>query len=146
MIRSKRGDTIVEVLIAVAVLGLIIAAGFAIANRSLRGVRRAQERSEALKIAERQIERIKHFSKSAPSSFFRNGARYCVLSSGATAPENDAACKEGPDGRYATVTEVNATGEASGQYIFTITVTWTRLGGDGQDILELYYKAYRGDD
>lgn len=57
---GNRGDTIIEVMIALAVLGSIIAGGYAIATKSLNGVRVAQERSEALKIAEGQIETLKY--------------------------------------------------------------------------------------
>lgn len=60
-VKSQAGDTIIEVLIALAVLGSIITGGYAIATRSLNGVRIAQERGEALKIAETQAEIIKQF-------------------------------------------------------------------------------------
>lgn len=55
---NYRGDTIVEVMIALAVLMVIIAGGYSIATRSLNGTRVAQERSEATKIAEGQLEAI----------------------------------------------------------------------------------------
>lgn len=60
-----KGDTIIEVLIAIAVLGSIITGSYAIATRSLNGVRISQERGEALKIAESQIEIIKGRIESA---------------------------------------------------------------------------------
>jgi prepilin-type N-terminal cleavage/methylation domain-containing protein len=56
---GKRGDTIIEVLIAIAVVGSIMTGAYAVATRSLNGVRVSQERGEALKIAESQIEIIK---------------------------------------------------------------------------------------
>lgn len=56
--KSQRGDTIVEVLLALVVLMVIIGGGYSIATRSLRGIRMSQERSEATKIAEGQIEAI----------------------------------------------------------------------------------------
>ena len=58
IIKNNQGDTIVEVLIAVTVLMVIISGGYAITTRSLNGVRISQERSEATKIAEGQIEAI----------------------------------------------------------------------------------------
>ncbi len=57
---SPKGDTIVEVLIALAVLGVVMTAGYAISTRSLSSVRAAQERSEALKIAESQLELLRN--------------------------------------------------------------------------------------
>lgn len=53
------GDTIVEVMLALSVLGAVIVGGYSIATRSLNGVRVSQERSEALKIAEAQIEAVR---------------------------------------------------------------------------------------
>jgi type II secretory pathway pseudopilin PulG len=56
---TQRGDTIVEVLIAMAVLGLVLASAFAISNRSYATGLNAQERNEALKIAESQVELLR---------------------------------------------------------------------------------------
>lgn len=56
---TNKGDTIVEVMIALTVLMLIIGGGYSIATRSLNGVQVAQERSEATKIAEGQLEAIR---------------------------------------------------------------------------------------
>lgn len=54
-----KGDTIVEVMLALSVLGAVIVGGYSIATRSLNGVRVSQERGEALKIAEGQIETVR---------------------------------------------------------------------------------------
>lgn len=54
--QSNRGDTIVEVLLALTVLSMIIGSGYAIATKSLNGVLIAQERSQATKLAEGQLE------------------------------------------------------------------------------------------
>lgn len=68
LFQSNRGDTIVEVLLALAVLGSVIVGAYSIATRSLNGVRVAQERSEATKIAEGQIESLKaNFSQYSDS-------------------------------------------------------------------------------
>ncbi len=58
-INNQRGDTIVEVLICLMIIGLAIGIGYGIASRSLKAARQAQERTEAVKIAEGQVERIK---------------------------------------------------------------------------------------
>lgn len=60
--RSQRGDTIIEVLIALSVLALILVAGYSISTRSITGVRVSQERSEALRVAESQLEQIRGLS------------------------------------------------------------------------------------
>lgn len=55
---KNNGDTIVEVLIAVAVLMVVITGGYSIATRSLNGARISQERSEATMIAQGQLEAV----------------------------------------------------------------------------------------
>lgn len=59
VVNKNRGDTIVEVLISVAIAGAVIGGAFALATRSLRQGINASERTEALKIAEGQIEALK---------------------------------------------------------------------------------------
>lgn len=61
-LRPQNGDTIVEVLIALSVLALILVAGYSISTRSINGVRASQERSEALRVAESQLEQIRGLS------------------------------------------------------------------------------------
>jgi type II secretory pathway pseudopilin PulG len=53
---NQIGDTIVEVLIAIAVLGVVLAGAFVTANSSLNGEHTAQEHSQALTIAQGQVE------------------------------------------------------------------------------------------
>lgn len=60
-LHNKRGDTIVEVLIALAVLGSVLVGGYSIATRSINSVRASQERGEALKVAEGQIEQLRSY-------------------------------------------------------------------------------------
>lgn len=53
---KQTGDTIVEVLIAVAIVSLILAISYSIANHNVRVVQDAQEHSQALQLAQRQLE------------------------------------------------------------------------------------------
>ncbi|HVX56618.1 MAG TPA: prepilin-type N-terminal cleavage/methylation domain-containing protein [Candidatus Saccharimonadales bacterium] len=52
----NRGDTIVEVMIVLAVLGLAISISYATADRSLLNARQAQENSIATELAQSQVE------------------------------------------------------------------------------------------
>lgn len=56
---SQSGTTIVEILLALSIAGAVIAAGFAAVNRSTQSVQQSQERSEAVKVAESQIEQVR---------------------------------------------------------------------------------------
>ncbi len=55
---KERGDTIVEVMVVLAVLGLAIGIAYATANRSLLNARQAQESSNATEIAQSQVEAL----------------------------------------------------------------------------------------
>lgn len=57
--RRQAGDTIVEVLIAIAVVGSVLAIAYSIMNRNLIVMRDNQERTESVKLAQAQIESLK---------------------------------------------------------------------------------------
>jgi prepilin-type N-terminal cleavage/methylation domain-containing protein len=65
--KNHRGDTIIEVMIALAVLGSVLVGGYSIATRSINSVRVSQERGEALKIAEGQLEQLRARLNGVPS-------------------------------------------------------------------------------
>lgn len=60
-ISQQTGDTIVEVLVAMAIIGATLGVAFNIASRSQASIRGAEERSQALKLAEQQVERLKQY-------------------------------------------------------------------------------------
>ena len=60
---SQRGDTIVEVLISVAIASMMLASAYAITSRNMRTTRDTQEHSQALQIAQQQVERLRALSK-----------------------------------------------------------------------------------
>lgn len=60
--RAGRGDTIVEVLIAVAVVSLVVTSAYLIANHSSNGIQGAQEQSYAQKLVEQQTELLRSAS------------------------------------------------------------------------------------
>ncbi|MDO4271936.1 MAG: type II secretion system protein [Candidatus Saccharibacteria bacterium] len=59
-INKQRGDTLVEVTIAMAVLGLILASTMAIINRSLLGVMNAVERTSTRMAVDSQVEMLRY--------------------------------------------------------------------------------------
>lgn len=64
----QRGDTIVEVMIVLAVLGSAISISYATANRSLRNARQAQDSSFATSLAQAQIEYLRANANVEPST------------------------------------------------------------------------------
>lgn len=129
---DKRGDTIVEVLIAIAVVSAVLGGAFASAQRSLNGTQMSRERGEALKYVQQQLERLgPALAASSPSG---STAPFCVqdnLSLTGT-------CNEGPDGRYEIFITPN-TG-TPGQY--TASARWDRSGGGEEQQLDIVYRVH----
>src|SRR5438874_2693031 len=68
---NQTGDTIVEVLVATAVISFVIGTSFSLVSRNLKVTRGAQEHTEALKLAENQLEylRVASADTTAPTIF-----------------------------------------------------------------------------
>jgi prepilin-type N-terminal cleavage/methylation domain-containing protein len=66
------GDTLVEVLICVAIISLVLAAGYVTTNSSLVDERHAQERNYALQIAQAQLESLS-YSVNRDANFYNDG-------------------------------------------------------------------------
>lgn len=141
--KTQRGETIIEVLLSIAVMSLVLAGSYTLANRSLLATRQSQERSEALKITESQIESFKYYLSTVGSS--TPAGSFCMLTSpsisvrtslgAATALGPANGCKSGPGNRY------NSYIEKSGN-TYTATTKWYRVTGTGIDEVKIYYRLY----
>lgn len=72
---TQLGDTIVEVLICMAIAGLALGLAYGTTRRSLNQIREAEERQEAVKLAEEQIERLQGIAK----SYVTNSSFVCAV-------------------------------------------------------------------
>ena len=84
---TNRGDTIIEVFICMAIVSFALGTAYGITRRSLIQVRVAEERTQALKIAEQQIQRLKQYIAANPTtafSAFPTPAGDCLLNNGAS--------------------------------------------------------------
>ncbi len=129
---TQAGDTLVEVLLAIAVLSGIMGVTYAIANRAQRNTQLSQQRAEATGVAQAQVERIRALrdGSSVTSDNFPNlfsgfvgpANPFCIDNSGtlknATVLTN---CGFGTNDRYRVRTVFDATRRQ-----FTVNVTWTR--------------------
>jgi len=133
--KNQRGDTIVEVLIALTVVGTMLTGAYASARRSMFAVMASQERLEALKLAEGQLERVKHHINAGTAighnPFCIDDLSNAVLNS--TSPQ----CNQGQGGRYKLSTSRSGTPP---DLTYTVTASWDRIGG-GSDTLTLSYKV-----
>lgn len=78
---GHRGDTIVEVLLAITIAAFAIGISYATAERSLRQSITARERSEALNIIENQISDLSIIRNNFPSmlpSFSFPNTNFCI--------------------------------------------------------------------
>lgn len=137
--RRQAGDTIVEVLIAMAIIGSVLGGAYATATRSLRIGIQAQERSEALKLVEGQLERLKYRSQVTPSTFnneFRQASEtYCLDQLTQKFNATNAACQD-ISGKY----DVSIRYTPSPDRIFTATVSWQRIGSSDNDNVSIRYR------
>lgn len=74
---QQAGDTIVEVLMVVVVLGVVVTSGYQIAVISLQSMQLAQERTYALKMAEGQVENLKAKALENPAILARTNG-FCI--------------------------------------------------------------------
>lgn len=150
MRKLQRGDTIIEVMLAMSIIGIVLGAAFGIANRSVSVGQDAQERTEALKLAETQLELFKSQYAVSPAVRARNNIQAFCFDVTATTPTvrsyTDDQCDKvdatSANGIYSIKivppTAVGATGS------YTIEVRWERLGAtsveNAENKLILYYK------
>jgi type II secretory pathway pseudopilin PulG len=70
--RRQTGDTLVEVLLSIAIVGLAVAGAYSLASRSLRTGVLAAERTQTNKVAETQIEALKFRQKISSADVWHN--------------------------------------------------------------------------
>jgi|KBSSwiStaDraftv2_1062776.scaffolds.fasta_scaffold266137_2 prepilin-type N-terminal cleavage/methylation domain-containing protein len=145
----QRGDTLVEVLIAIAVVTLVLGGAYVTTNRSLLATRSAQERGNALKNAESQIEQLKGLVASSSDTVFAASVPFCISSSGSIVSDSSPECTVGTNGSPTTTEpafHLSITRDVvSDPNTFVLTETWTDVGGQGGasgDRLQLRYRLY----
>jgi Tfp pilus assembly protein PilV len=135
---NERGDTIVEVMISLAVLAAVMGSAYAISNRALIQSRSAQERLQATKLAERQLERLKVLAAAADPYQFNQlttTGNKCINPSLVVVANTDSACTLGIYNYYFHDYSAN---------IFTVKVEWNPLtSGATKNIVDIKYRIYR---
>jgi prepilin-type N-terminal cleavage/methylation domain-containing protein len=147
---DQRGDTIVEVLIAMAVMSLVLGGAYVTTNRSLLAARDAQEHSQALKLAQTQVEEIKAIAASNPDSLFVSPpAVFCIDSTPKVidVAVSPGACAVNSKGSPATAEPIYHTtvksGAPSDPNFFTVQMQWLSVRGTATNKLDLVYRVYQ---
>jgi len=157
--RNQRGDTILEVLISVAVLALILTTTFALANRNSQATRQAAERGEAQKMAQSQMEKLKLYLSSSGAEIPDYGSYFCMnqdgtdtveIGSSGDGPNNpfddktfqspvyqnaereSQDCKDGINGMYYSFLQRGEVAAVT-QNLYTAIVRWPAVTGNGVD-------------
>lgn len=161
-IRGTAGDTIVEVLIVLAVLGLAFSTAYAIASRGLGQSRNAQEHSEAVGVISTQVEQIKAAIEKKTDVF--KTVPFCMtgattisdpFGTGYTAVDPNAATDDftkyptgtngcvSPDGRYYTsITYTPASADPAAGGLYDVRVRWDGINGLPRQQVEMTYRTY----
>lgn len=146
----QRGDTIVEVLISLAVVSVILGGAYVTTNKSLLATRSAQERSNALKLAEAQVEELKGLIATNPAAIFGPGvpSPFCVYNDTTAGTltvvaSTNANCSVNAAGAATTIEPVFKLAITRSGNSFTVSNTWTDIRGGQTDYLQLKYRAYQ---
>ena len=155
-IANSRGDTIVEVMIVLAILGMAIGIAYETANQSLLSTRQAQENSIATEIAQSQVEGLSAIGCTSddPSCDPTNpantsyklfqygtaGTVFCLNS--ANNPVTSGSCNglsslSGSSQPSVSITCLNHC--ATAPYTFEVQVQWDDVLGQGKDTVTQDY-------
>ena len=145
-LRKQRGDTIVEVMIALAVLAMAFSLAYATANRSLLQARNAQEHTEALQYLSGQVELLR--AKTDDPALFDTSSQFCMnTTDGSIIRPVTSSCTITPNGsgaNYAiTIAYTDPQTNGADQDNFKLTVTWPGVGHNGVQQEQLFYKVHQ---
>lgn len=88
-LRNQAGDTIVEVLIAVAVVSSVLVGAFIVTQKSVIAVRNSQEQSEMLQILQGQVELVRGIALSQTdhtNGVYTKNSPFCIDNSDTSNP------------------------------------------------------------
>ena len=138
---TQTGDTIVEVLLAIAIVSAVLGGAYASTSGSLSGSRRSQERGEAVKLLQGQLERLNEAAHSPTVNLLTAPNPFCLIVSGGVltpVAATNPGCQQGVGSRYRL--SIQRAGN-----VYTATAQWDRVGGggtSGQDQVVMIYRIY----
>ncbi len=147
MKKNQFGDTIIEVMLATAVIGLVIGMSYASASRALRTGRFAQEQTEALKIAESQIERLKYIASLGTAAnpttqnIYNSSAgmtTFCIDDAFERFPITNAKCLN-----QAGLYDKKITYSADATDTFIVEVSWQQQGSSNKGNVQIAYRLHK---
>ena len=139
---GQRGDTIVEVLIAIAVVSLILGGAFVTTNKSLVATRTSEEQGNATKLTQGQIEFLKSIIASSPNTIDTAPTNFCVTSASTVAASSSGACKVDSTGAPTTAEPIYNLNISRSGDTFTVRTTWNSISKTGTNTVQMVYRIY----
>jgi prepilin-type N-terminal cleavage/methylation domain-containing protein len=150
---GARGDTIIEVMVTLAILGLAFGISYATANRSLLLARNAQEHSEALQDLNSQVELVRADSADPTLFLVTPGMVFCMdpatdleaasASSSFVSVSTTTGCVlSGPEGYTEMVTYAPSPVGGVNEDLFTFQIDWSGVGDLGPQHEQIEYKVH----
>jgi type II secretory pathway pseudopilin PulG len=147
---ESNGDTIIEVLVVLAVLGLAIGISFATANRSLLATRAAQENSQATAALQSEVEELRYLAPAnSGQPIFSQTQYFCIdttnntivlLHNGTLTNLNSSTY---PNGCVKQSLYYVAIAPATSDGTFILTAHWNDVQGQGEDTATLDYRVHQ---
>jgi len=129
---NQKGDTIVEVLIAITVAASVLAVGLSTMNRNLVTTRNNQERLQASKLVQGQIELLKAASD-LKTPLPAAGVSFCLTS--ATTYKTGSDCDD-----FDTLFDVRIKESTSEPDLFNFSARWDKIGTNVGGVVDMAYK------
>ena len=155
ILKNTSGGTIIEVLIALTVVSSMLGGAYVLANRSLNNNRQSQERGEAIKIVESQIEQLKGAITSGDSDAFTTSNVFCMDDSNNVTNANSPAVSSVPSidaddlGSYTDSCRIQNQSlpyytsiQRTAANQFNFYTRWEKLGS-GRNEIKFIYRVYQ---
>lgn len=149
---NNAGDTIIEVLVCIAVVSTVLGGAFVTTRQSQVGVRNSQEHAEALKLVESQLEQLRGDTTDAinattPFCMYNEAPVSAVIApQSADCTQNSGGVAKQPDSRYyLTITRCAAIAcgnNIANSYLFTVKASWPQVTGQGNGTETMVYRLY----
>lgn len=136
---NQRGDTLIEVLFAVTVLGVVVTGAINLSTRAGQIGQSAQERSEAVNLLQQQVELTRSDVKNAGTAAarIRSGAASCLSVNPSTGDITGlSACNNYGGSRYnISLTYDNV------KEVYTSVANWEGIGTEGPQEASLIFRV-----
>lgn len=150
---GQNGDTLVEVLICILIVSMILTGAYVTTNKSTVRVIDSQERAEALKVAQSQLEQIRqHSKKPAPNVLDQPASSTFCMVDATVISATDARCKQDRNGNATTQEPafaiVTSRQDCPGATLpadcslFTIKIDWTSIATKTPAYAQMTYRLY----